>query len=271
MIARREDESNLARPPRSTDGDIRRLGHAALPIGPPLHLETPGRVSALLSPFVLPERLARLQGVVAKRTRHLTLLLDGVHDAHNIAACIRTCDAFGLQDLHIIPSENKPLKMSRLVASGADRWVSVKLHDDVESACAALSQAGYQLAVTHIHGAGPLRTPADVDIDAPLAIAFGNERDGVSAALRAKADLLLHIPMSGFVESLNISVAVAIAVSRVRERFESEAGCQWRLSELEQRNLLDAWVLEDVPHAEAVLEEISKRQNSGLSGGDGSV
>jgi tRNA (guanosine-2'-O-)-methyltransferase len=242
-----------------------------LPSGPPLSLERPGRATELLRPFVLPERLERLRTVIANRTRRLTLLLEEVHDAHNISACIRTCEAFGLLELHLIPAASKPLKVSRLVASGADRWLTVHIHDDLDGARRALKERGYRLAVTDPREGPGLHTPSDIPIDAPLCIAFGNEKEGVSARLLAAADLRLHIPMSGFVESLNISVAVAISVARIRERFEQMPAASWRLEGDQQAALLDRWILEDVPHARTILEEIAKRQQSALYREDGSV
>ena len=242
-----------------------------LPAGPPLSLERIGRVTELLRPFVLPERLERLRDVVSSRTRHLTLLLEEVHDAHNIAACIRTCEAFGLQELHLIPCTEKPLKMSRLVASGADRWLKVHVHEDVAAAEHALKGSGYRIAVTDPREGPDLHTPSDISIASPLCIAFGNEKEGVSDALIAAADLRLHIPMSGFVESLNISVAVAISVARIRERLEQSPESRWKLTAEQQAALLDRWILEDVPHAHSILEEIAKRQQSALNPEDGSV
>ena len=250
---------------------IRRAESLDLPSGAPLHLELPGQITKALSPFVLPERLERLRGVVRNRTLRLTLLLEEVHDAHNIAACIRTCEAFGVLELHLIPSSTKPLKMSRLVASGADRWLHLHIHEDLESACEALKSAGYRLAVTDAQVGEKLATPSDIAINTPLCIAFGNEHDGVSPALKDAADLRVHIPMSGFVESLNISVAVAIVVSRIRERLESQEQDNWRLDAQEELELLDDWILEDVPHAKQILKEIAKRQRDALSGELGSA
>ena len=160
--------------------------------------------------------------------------------------------------------------MSRLVASGADRWLTLHVHSDLQSACDALDTDGYRLAATDVGGSVAPRSPSEITIDMPLALAFGNERDGISAELRERATMLMHIPMSGFVESLNISVAVAIAVSRIRERLEHTNPCQWRLSEESRSRLLDGWVLQDVPHARSVLKEIAKRQLSRLSDKGGS-
>lgn len=242
-----------------------------LPVGPPLHLERPGRAAELLSPFILPERLERLEAVLARRTRRLTLLLETVHDAHNIAACVRTCDAFGLQDLHIIPCADKPLRLSKMVSTGAHRWLTIHVHDTLEDALETLSASGYRLTVTEVVPGETSDTPSDIPLDAPLCLAFGNERDGISDALSAAAQGRLHIPMAGFVESFNVSVAVAVSVSRIRERVDALDEPIWGLSADEKNALLDAWIVEDVPRAHAVLQEISRRQESCLSPDGGSA
>jgi tRNA (guanosine-2'-O-)-methyltransferase len=242
-----------------------------LPVGPPLYLERAGRATELLTPFVLPERLERLRAVLARRTRRLTLLLEAVHDAHNIAACVRTCDAFGLQDLHIIPPGDKPLRLSKMVSTGAHRWLTVHIHACLDDALGALSASGYRLAITDVVADTARDTPATVDLDEPLCLAFGNERDGITDALSAAAERRLHIPMAGFVESFNVSVAVAISVSRIRERIDALDAGTWRLAEAERRAILDTWIVEDVPRSRAVLLEISRRHASGLSPDGGSA
>jgi len=242
-----------------------------LPVGPPLNLECAGRATELLAPFVMPERLERLRGVVARRTRRLTVLLEQVHDAHNIAACVRTCDAFGLQDLHVIPPADKPLRLSKLVSTGAHRWVTVHVHESLEDALHALSASGYRLAGMDVVTGETHHTPGTIALDEPLCLAFGNERDGVSDALNAAAERLVHIPMEGFVESFNVSVAVAITVARLRERIDTLGEGAWGLGDGEKTALLDAWIVEDVPRARAVLLEISRRRASALSPDGGSV
>jgi tRNA (guanosine-2'-O-)-methyltransferase len=256
---------------KALDTHLAFLSDRRLPTGPPLDLERCGRATELLSPFVLPERLERLRSVLTCRTRRLTLLLDQVHDAHNIAACARTCDAFGLQDLHVIPQTGKPLRLSKMVSTGAHRWITVHIHEDVTAARRALGARGYRVAVAEVEDGASSSTPATIELTDPLCLAFGNERDGISEALREAADLRFHIPMAGFVESFNVSVAVAITVSRLRERLDGLDPANWRLSDDEQSALLDTWVVEDVPQARAVLLEIARRHVSVLSPVGGSA
>jgi tRNA (guanosine-2'-O-)-methyltransferase len=250
-----------------------------LPIGPPLHLEQTGRALAVLGPFLLPERIARMERALDARTLHLTAILENLHDPHNIGACVRTLDALGLQSLHIVHPLADPLapppapptghpgvprrsrfKLGRDVTRGSERWLDLPRHTASESALSALKSSGYAIAVTDIHGDRPVHGPHDIPLDRPLAVVFGNEHDGVSEAAREAADYRLLLPMRGFVESLNVSVAFAMLMGRLRERVDVEVPHAVRALPAELRaRLLDAWVSDDIPHLPAVVRELAAR------------
>jgi tRNA (guanosine-2'-O-)-methyltransferase len=250
-----------------------------LPAGPPLHLEQPGRAKDLLGPFLLPARIARMEGALEARTLHLTAVLEHLHDPHNIGACVRTSDALGLQTLHIVhvladpltpppaPPEGGPkvprrsrFKLGRDVTRGSERWLDLRRHMASDSAISTLKSSGFAIAVTDIHGDRPVHGPQDVPLDRPLAVVFGNEHDGVSQAAREAADYRLLLPMRGFVESLNVSVAFAMLMGRLRERVEAELPQDVRaLPAALKTRLLDAWVSDDIPHLDAVLRELAMR------------
>jgi len=230
--------------------------------GPPLHLERPGAITEHLSPFVRPQRVERLRDVAARRTRYLTALVEGVHDPHNLSACIRSCDAFGLQQLHIVPEHRLPFRLSPVIASGATRWVTVHIHDTVEQALEVLHAEGYRVAATDLGGETEPTPVGDVRVDAPLCIAFGNEHEGISQTLRDACDERVRIPMYGFVESFNISVAFALAVGNLRERAIKHTGKVGDLTPGELTLLLDRWLYDDVPRAPSVLRELARRASS---------
>ncbi|MGM0575094.1 MAG: TrmH family RNA methyltransferase [Myxococcota bacterium] len=235
---------------------------SGLPEGPPLHLERPGRAAELLAPFLRPERLARLREVLGRRTRHLTALVEHVHDPHNLAACVRSSDAFGIQDLHVVPKPGSSTRLARDITRGTQRWLTIHRHADTGAAVRRLREAGYRIAATDLGGEEPPIPLPDLPVDTPVCIAFGNEHEGISPALRRLADVRVHIPMHGFVESLNVSVAFALAVSRLRDAVDATVGGEARLTPEEQRRVLDRWVVEDVPRARAVLGEIARRSTS---------
>lgn len=230
-----------------------------LPTGPPLHLEQPGRAAELLQPYLRPTRLARFRAVLGRRTRRITALLERVHDPHNLSACVRSCDAFGIQHLHIVPEIGVELKLSRKVASGAQRWVSLHVHADTATAVSALRAEGYGLYATALGDVATTMPVRNTPLERPLCVVFGNERDGVSDALLKAADGNVTVPMYGFVDSFNISVAFALTMHTLRDRLAASGIADGDLSPQERTRLLDRWVISDVPRADEVLAELGRR------------
>lgn len=230
-------------------------------MGPPMHYERPGAVFDALSPFVGEQRISRLTTVAGQRTRHLTALLDSVHDRHNVSACVRSCDAFGINDLHIVPQAGVPLRFSPMTARGALRWVRLHVYRTIDEALDRLDELGYHIVATDL--GGPQTPPtelAHLDVSRPLCVAFGNEHAGISDTLRARCDERMQIPMHGFVESFNVSVAFALATGQLRERLNHHrGGNQGDLTPNQTRRLLDRWIFRDVPQAANVLAELSRR------------
>jgi len=250
-------------PSRCDDDGTRRLEPTALPPGPPLHLERPGACARHLLPFIAPRRVARMHAVLAYRTRHLTALVEHVHDPHNVAACVRSCDAFGIQDLHVVPEPGASrLRVGRDVSRGTDRWLTIHYHDSTDDAVDALHAAGYTIAATDLDDSAPPVALPEVSVATPLCVAFGNEHDGISETLRRRADARVRIPMVGFVESLNISVAFAVAMSHLRLRLDAERGGAGDLAEVAKSALLDRWIFADVPRAGEVLAVVAERLGS---------
>jgi len=232
-----------------------------LPVGPPLHLEEPGRCLEVLGPFLQAERIERLREVLARRTRHVTVLAERLHDEHNIAACVRSCEAFGIQDLHLVAQEElkKKKKLSIMVSTGSDKWLSIYRHETSKRAVEHLREEGYRIVVADPPGEHP-STPVDrLNLEQPVALVIGNERDGVSPEVRALADERVHAPMAGFVESLNVSVACAVLLSQARRRLELDLGSDALMSASDRTKLLDLWVARDVPRVGEVVSELIRR------------
>jgi len=247
-------------------------GHDAMP---PLDLD-PAAIIERLGAHVQPRRLARMRDVAARRTRYLGAVCERFFDLHNIAACLRTADALGLQDLHVVPEPVPPGALrrpprdltlgdevagvdasadpGRSVSMASERWVDRVDHPSVADAVATLRTAGHRIAVTALDDAGEI-TPVDaLPLDRPLSILWGNERRGVSPEAIALADLRVTIPMRGFVPSLNVSVAFAIVMARLRDRLEAERPhAAWPLSPPEQEALVARWLFAHVPQATAIL------------------
>jgi len=164
------------------------------------------RIIEVLEPIVGEERQSRIKGVLEARLQSVVVLMDSPHDPHNGAAVMRSADAFGVQEVHVVPRQDAFLA-SNLVARGAERWVDVIEHPSAQAAASALAKRGFELVATHPEGE---LLPDDLASLPKVALVLGNERDGISEELTQSAGRSVRVPMVGFVESLNVSVSAAI-------------------------------------------------------------
>jgi tRNA (guanosine-2'-O-)-methyltransferase len=174
---------------------------------------TVDQVVSLLEPMVVGPRQARILEVLARRLASVVVMMDAPHDPHNGAAVLRSCDAFGVQEVHVVPRE-EPFQVAGGVAKGTERWVDVVQHPDPQAAIRALQERGFEFVATH--PAGDL-LPSDLAAIPRLALILGNEHDGICARLQAAARRSVRIPMRGFVESLNVSVSAAVLLAAATE------------------------------------------------------
>lgn len=196
----------------------------------------PRKVVSTLESHLTPERLARIREIVARRSLDVAPLLENVADPHNASAILRSCDAFGIARAHVVADRNAFLA-SRKIAKGTERWVALRQHRSSAEAAGALRAEGYALYVADMEGE---RTPEDlVRPGGRVAVIFGNEFRGVSDELRSIADGSFAIPMRGFVESLNVSVAAAITLYTLSRSMRSVLTADERLA-LEASILLRA-------------------------------
>ena len=199
----------------------------------------------VLGDVVTPERLARVTEVASKRTRRVVPVLESLSDPHNGSAILRSADAFGIAEVHVVPGEHG-FHAARTVTKGTHRWLDLVKHETSEACADALTDAGYDIYVASMEGAA---RPADLAAMDKVAIVFGNEHRGPSPAMRARAAGTYAIPMRGFVESLNVSVAAAITLHGVTGERPSE------LSETEVQQLVARMLLRSVNDAQAILDE----------------
>lgn len=190
---------------RSSEG-VFAPGRVPVPWGPEWSTE---EVIAVLEPLVLEPRRARLREVIARRLGSVTVLMDAPHDPHNGAAILRSCDAFGVGTVHVVPRQEEFL-VAGSVAKGTERWVDVSIHASAGVAVEALRGEGFELVATHPRGE---LVPADLSRVPRLCLVLGNEHDGICEALTRAASRSVRIPMRGMVESLNVSVAAAILLA----------------------------------------------------------
>lgn len=134
---------------------------------------------------------------------------------HNTSAVIRSCDVFGIQNIHVI-EERMPKRIDKEIAMGAQKWVDVQRYSATKDCLHTLRKKGYRIVATSPHEDAVMLD--DFDISTPAAFFFGTEREGLSQEILEEADSTLKIPMVGFTESLNISVSAAIILQSVTEK-----------------------------------------------------
>lgn len=158
-----------------------------------------------------PERKDRLSTVLSHRQPDLTVVLENVFDPHNISAVMRTCDAVGVQDVHILNTRiPRHKKWGAKSSSSAAKWLTVHSHESAKDCFTILRQRYSTILTTHL--SSDAVSLYDIDFSQPVALVFGNEHNGVSDDIRALADGNFVIPQVGIIRSLNISVACAVSL-----------------------------------------------------------
>lgn len=206
----------------------------------------------LLAPRLTENRRRRLEAAAHERTRYLRLVVQDIHHPHNVSACLRSAEAFGIQDVDVVTLQEsfRPSTVARGVAS----WLTIRKRETIDECAADLKDQGFRIA-----GAVPTATSCslnDLPLDKPLAVVFGNERDGIHEEWRKHLDETFAIPMVGLVESLNISVCAAVTLHHLtrtaRETLPAET---YFLSPAERNQLLGQWVCRQITSWRQVIAQ----------------
>jgi tRNA (guanosine-2'-O-)-methyltransferase len=204
-----------------------------------------------LEPLVTHERRARLRAVIGQRLDAVTVLMDAPHDPHNGGAVVRSCDAFGVQRLHVV-ERHEAFAVATTVAKGSEKWVDVHRHATARDAAAALAGSQREFIATHPEGE---LSPQDLRSVPRLVLVIGNERAGIASDLRRLCARAVRVPMRGFADSLNLSVSTAVLLAA------AVAGREGDLSDAERLRLYARGLFLTVPRAAEVLFE---RRRAGL-------
>ena len=210
----------------------------------------PAAVQGALAPMLTAERIARIDGVLARRLASLTVAVEDTYDPHNAAATLRTSEAFGLQDVHVIEPHER-FSAAKGVTRGAHKWIDLHRWPSAEAAAEALRARGFRVFATLPDAPHSIE---DVDIASPLAIVFGNEHDGLSQDAIRACDGALSVPMFGFTESYNLSVTVALAMSRLAARRRAYIGADGDLDPARRDRLRARWFALGIRGVTHVLE-----------------
>jgi tRNA (guanosine-2'-O-)-methyltransferase len=182
---------------------------------------------AFLENILTDNRKEKFLKVLKDRTKHFTIAVEDVFQMHNASAVMRSCEVFGIQELHVI-EERYGKRIDKEIAMGAQKWVDISTYDSVTNCIDTLKNKGYQIIATTPHENDCLME--NFDITKPSALFFGTERDGLSEEILRRADGFLKIPMVGFTESLNISVSASIIIQNLTNRLRN-SDIDWQLTE----------------------------------------
>jgi tRNA (guanosine-2'-O-)-methyltransferase len=191
---------------RSTEG-VLGMPNLGSPRDTRLAAYEPEFVIRTLAPLLTDERRKRLELVIERRLSSVMIGLDAPYDPHNGAAVLRSCEAFGVRELHVVEREGTPFAVARSVARGAEKWVDVVCHQTPDTFLAAARLSSMRLVAAHANGE---LLPKDLVRIPRLALVLGNERGGIRQELAAACAQSVRVPMRGFAESLNLSVSAAI-------------------------------------------------------------
>lgn len=202
--------------------------------------------TSVLNSGMRPERLQKFKKVVAQRQPDLTVVLENVHDQHNIGAVMRTCDSVGIFEIFVLQThpdlQFSNLTLGKRTSAGTRKWVDVRYFTDRDKCFQAIRQKYHHVFATHLDAAS--KTLHELDLTTPTALLFGNEHDGVTAETLDLCDGNFIIPQAGMVQSLNISVACAVSLYEAyRQRMEKDMyGKNSNMGIDQQENLLQLYL-----------------------------
>ena len=188
-----------------------------------------------------PARIAKVRSALAHRQPDLAVVIENVHDPHNVSAILRSCDAVGVRRVELMYTVEKLPKIGKKSSSSANKWVERRTHRSVAECFGVLRGEGFTVAASHL-GTGTLPL-YDLDLRKRVALVFGNEHRGVSDEAAGAADFCFRIPMMGMIQSLNVSVAAAVALyEALRQRLAAGDLDAPKLGAPELEALYEEWI-----------------------------
>ena len=187
-----------------------------------------------------------------QRTRHISVVLEDIYQSHNAAAVLRSCDCFGVQDVHVVEARN-PFNPAGDVAVGSSKWVDYYRYPSIQEVYKNLHSKGYRIVATLPHENDTMI--GDLDISQPTALVFGTELTGLTDEAIAGADAYVKIPMYGFTESFNISVCAALSLFALTERMR-RSDLHWQLSDNDLLDLKLNWAMQTIRDGEKVIRSL---------------
>jgi tRNA (guanosine-2'-O-)-methyltransferase len=213
-----------------------------------------------LSEFVTSNRWETFLKVLSARTRYITVVLEDIFQSHNASAVLRTCDCFGIQDVHLVENRNK-FSVNEDIALGSEKWLTLHPYSSYSNntlaAIESLREKGYRIIATTPHQNDTNLNDFNL-MEGKTALLFGTELKGLTTDALNNSDGFLKIPMFGFTESFNISVTAAITLHTLTEKLRNSE-ISWKLSKDEADEVLLNWLRRSVKNSELIEKEFYSR------------
>lgn len=217
-----------------------------------------------LKEFITEKKFDLFKKIIENRTSYLTVVLEDIYQPHNASAVLRSCDCYGIQNVHIIENKND-YRVNPDVALGSDKWLNLHKHNseqyNTKAAIEKLRGEGYRIIATALHEKKSILLPDFELSKGKCAIFLGSELNGLSDTTIDNADEYLKIPMYGFTESFNISVSAAIILSHLTERLKASE-IQWQLSSKEKHDILLMWLKRSIKKVDLIIDKYNEMMQS---------
>jgi len=212
---------------------------------------TPQGLTDLLTPHISVDRRASIDRVLDSRTENVCIVLEGLVDYGNVSAVMRSAEGFGIQRVHAVDTADN-YKRSKRTTQGADKWIDRYRWESTPECYQHLREDGYRIVAADVGESA--ESVWDVDLTNRCAVVLGNELEGLTNDARSMADEIVTVPMSGFTESFNISVAASIVLYEVMSQRRTAFGSSGDLSEEARARIRAVWYAKSVPNARAIVE-----------------
>lgn len=217
-------------------------------------------LTELLGQMVLPRRMERILRVLDSRFSRVRAVAENLHHRHNMSALLRSCEALGVQHVHAV-EKYESFSLSRKVTMGSHKWLTLHRYQDFAACADELKSQGFSIFAAMLSDrAMPV---GEIPVDRPVALVFGNELMGVSPEALSRCDGEFVIPMSGFVQSFNVSVAAAVSLYDVTTRMSAAHPGECFLTPEEKASLLSEWLPKSAPFAKRIAK-IMRERTQGL-------
>lgn len=190
--------------------------------------------------FRTEKRIEKIKWVVSKRQPSLRIVIENIHDPHNVSAIFRTCDAAGIPRVSLIYNIEKFPKIGKKSSASAYKWIEREKFKTVEECYSELRKEKFVIYASSLNSNSKILY--ELDFTKKTAIVFGNEHRGLSKEAEELADESFFIPMFGMVQSLNVSVSAAITIyEALRQRTLKGLYDKSEMSAKELRKMIEEW------------------------------